>query len=271
LDEETKKEIEEIKKELNKKENTDLKDKTEIEESQKEFSQKEKDTKENIEKKSEEEPGLKSETPEKIDLLVEELEKEKSAIETEEKTSEIPVSKIKILKEKIFKNWVLIGIFFSLAGIILGLLYLKKIFISENPLFFASPSENRSILKKSEFANKTLNVSEKLSKKIIPYENVIAQYKITLKNFLIPLSEKKFLKVEISLFFNKYSDIEEVVKKEIYYREFFYNYLKKYASSEWLKNENLKKLEEEIKLELKKEKLFPMPVRIIFEGALLKT
>lgn len=270
MDEEIKKEIEEIKKELNKKENTDLKDETKIEESQKGFSQKEKDTKEDIEKKFEEEPESKSETPEKIDLLVEELEKEKSAIETEEKISEIPISKIKILKEKIFKNWVLIGIFFSLVGIILGVLYLKRIFISENLLFFASPSENQSIFKKSGFTNKTLNISGKLSKKIIPYENVTAQYKITFKNFLIPLSEKKFLKVEISLFFNKYSDIEEVVKKEVYYREFFYNYLKKYVSSKWLKKENLRKIEEKIKSELKKEKLFPIPIKIILEGALLK-
>ena len=214
-------------------------------------------------KKEEETQDSQEDEKESPEELAEELGKEEEQGEEPESPGAPPSSK------KIFYLKIL-GIVLALLGIIGGIFFLKSMFTKKKPIVKHSKLKiAEKIAKKEKTAEKPLLVKKPFSISTKGNYEAFA-YKTSLSNFLIPLSEKEFLKVDITIFFSKYEEIREFRKRELFYREFFYNFLKRVSPSVWYDTHRLELISKKAIEELKKENITPVPLKVRFDGAILK-
>ena len=236
MEEDIKKELKEIKEEVEAKE-------TPLEEEPKK-------------EKSEEKIDI---TPEKAEGLVEKL------IKPEEEKEEIPEEKPKRIKPK--DAFLILGsgfiVIFIILGIWMGLKLIKGEFKKE---------KNLKPLSESNISIPEGEAVKKFSKIVIAKEEkeVEYPYKLELKNFLIPLGLKEFLSLEVTLYFDNSTSAKEVTDAELNFREKLYSYLKNVSSDVWKDAKEVEVLEEKIKKELEKENIKPLPQKIRLEGVILK-
>jgi hypothetical protein len=164
------------------------------------------------------------------------------------------------------------GIVLASLGIITGAFFLKHMLgpkTNKLPIKQFKASSERDLFEKKQLEGKLSLAKKSLkSPKKGPFEAFA--YKTNLSNFLIPLSDKEFLKVEIIIFFSKYEQVKEFKERELIYRKFFYDFLKKVPPAVWYDARKLQSISEKAVQELKKERIVPLPLEIKFDGAILK-
>ncbi len=290
LDEEIKKE--EDSQDSASEESQKLSETEEIKQDEKEF-EKELEDLEKKERELKEEEG-KEEKKEDIEIgKKEKAEKEKTKKEEPEEGSKEEVSKKGETEEnssppKKFsfkKILIILGILFSLLGIALGFYVLfghllnpekltsrkeeKKLTFKNKELALSQALKSKQKKEKTEFSitrKKEIKEKEGVPKNFPKY-----YYFYTLRDFFIPLSPDAFLKVEIKLFYDNFSDIVKVKEKSLIFRKNFYVFLRKTSPELWLNETKVSELSKKALLFLKKLKVKPLPAKIEFYGAILKT
>ncbi len=221
--------------------------------------------KKEIEELKKEEAGIsKGEKEESAEELVEELSKEEE--DSQEQIDKVSKEKPETRKSKIFYLKIL-GIILAILGIVGGLIFLKFIFSKKQPIEEKRKTKVEVKVKKEKKIPSPLVIKKKIHS--IAKKEPFA-YKTDLSNFLIPLSEKEFLKVEITIFFPKYEDVKIFKQNILIYRNFFYSFLKKVPSSVWYDNSKLEEIANKAVKELKAQGIKPIPIKIRFDGAILK-
>lgn len=180
-----------------------------------------------------------------------------------------------------WKTFLIIGgIFFLLLGIGLGLFFLWSLLKGPSPkevskVASETKRENRET---PEGENRTEKESRELiiveKEKITPSkgeENKKYNYNLKLANFLFPLDEKNFLKVDVHLFFDSYDRFKKAQEREFELRNFFYQEFRRAEINVWRREDKLREYEERLKNLLIKEKLEVFPERLELEGIILKT
>ncbi len=210
---------------------------------------------------------------EKVEGLIEDLEKGKQIEEEVPKAKNVLANKKKIL----FLGVLVVLLFLIFLGVYLiyQLLYHpKKVDVSEEP---TSEKKLEELLseKKEETTEK---VNEKLTKETI-YETkakpdnftLSKRYTLELKNFLFPYGKGSFLKVDVYCFYNDYETFKQAKAAELILREAVYEFFlnKKELSQDKLKNPQL--LEEELWQYLKKKNLKAIPQSLEVEGVILRS
>jgi hypothetical protein len=195
-------------------------------------------------------------TPERAESLVEKL------IKPEE---EVPEEKPKKIKPK--DAFFILGstfiVILIILGIWIGFKLIKGGFKKEKNLkplsgSYISISEDEAVKK---FSKIVISKEEK---------EVEYPYKLELKNFLIPLGLKEFLSLNIILYFDNNTSAKELTGAELNFREKLYSYLKNVSPDIWKDAKEVEVLEEKIKKELEKENIKPLPQKIKLEGVILK-
>jgi hypothetical protein len=213
-----------------------------------------------------EKESKKEKTEEKIDITLEKAEGlVEKLIKPEEEKEEVLEKKPKKFKPKdvvlIFGSiFIIISIIF---GIWIGLKLIKGEFKKEKGL--NSFSESNVSIPEGE-------AIKKFSKIVISKEEKEVQYpyKLELKNFLIPIGLKEFLSLNVTLYFDNSTSAKELAEAELYFREKFYSYLKNVSPDIWKDTKEIEALEEKIKKEFEKENIKPLPQKIRLEGVILK-
>jgi hypothetical protein len=236
LEEDIKKELEEIKEEVKAKETS-------------------------LEKESK-----KEKTEEKIDITLEKAEGlVEKLIKPEEEKEEVPEKKPKKFKPK---DVVLIfGSIFIIISIVFGVWISLKLIKGG-----FKKGEGLNSFSESNVSNPEGEVIKKFSKIVISKEEKEVQYpyKLELKNFLIPFGLKEFLSLNVILYFDNSTSAKELAEAELYFREKLYSYLKNVSPDIWKDAKEVEALEEKIKKEFEKENIKPLPQKIRLEGLILK-
>jgi cell division protein FtsI/penicillin-binding protein 2 len=198
-------------------------------------------------------------TPEKAEGLVEKL------IKPEEEKGEAPEEKPKKIKPK--EAILILGSVFIviliILGIWIGLKLIKGEFKKEKSL--NSLSETNISIPEGEAVKKFSKIVISKEEKEVEYP-----YKLELKNFLVPLGLKEFLSLNVTLYFDNSTSAKELADAELDFREKFYSYLKSVSPEVWKDAKEVEVLEEKIKKEFEKENIKPLPQRIRLEGIILK-
>uniref|UniRef100_A0A7V4JR62 Flagellar protein FliL n=1 Tax=Thermodesulfobacterium geofontis TaxID=1295609 RepID=A0A7V4JR62_9BACT len=198
-------------------------------------------------------------TPEKAEGLIEKL------IKPEEEKEEVPEEKPKKIKSK--DAFLILGsafvVIFIILGIWMSLKLIKGDFKKEKNL--KPLSESNILIPEGEAVKKFSKIVISKEEKEVEYP-----YKLELKNFLIPLGLKEFLSLNVTLYFDNSTSVKELADAEINFREKLYSYLKNVSPDIWKDTKEVEVLEEKIKKELEKENIKPLPQRIILEGVILK-
>jgi len=175
----------------------------------------------------------------------------------------------------------LCGIIFAFLGIVVGVLVLNN-FLSKTNLKLVKKQATQT--KETELSLK--NEEEKIypEKEVISVvnlptskeeenkeeENKKKYYTVTIFPLIVPISEKVFLKVQVTLFYFNYQDIVLCQKHLFWYKEFFYTFLKKVPSDVWYDSNKIKEISEKALVSLKKSNITPVPAKIKIDGAILK-
>lgn len=209
---------------------------------------------------------------EKTEALIEDLLEEGKESSTKGPAS--PVS----------KKWkgylVFMGIFLILLFIGLGLFFLWNLI--KAPSSKGVSKEKVGVTGEAERAKEEKKETDKEVKEIATLEKEKGvttkgegekkyNYHLKLANFLFPLEEKAFLKVDVYLYFESYDKLKRAQSKEFELRRFFHHELKKVEISIWKREEKLKEFEEKLKDLMIKENLDVFPERLELEGVILKT
>lgn len=209
---------------------------------------------------------------EKTEALIEDLLEEGKESSTKGPAS--PVS----------KKWkgylVFMGIFLILLFIGLGLFFLWNLI--KAPSSKGVSKEKVGVTGEAERAKEEKKETEKEVKEIATLEKEKgvstkgegekkSNYNLKLANFLFPLEEKAFLKVDVYLYFESYDKLKRAQSKEFELRRFFHHELKKVEISIWKREEKLKEFEEKLRDLMIKENLEVFPERLELEGVILKT
>ena len=240
--------------------------KKDLKEIKEEIETQEKSAKEPEKKKSKIETEIKKSleeeksdiTPEKAEGLVEKLIKS----EEEEKVFEEKIPKKFRTKDLFFIFGSIFTIVFIIIGIWISLKLIKGDFSKKNINFLSKP----------EVLIPESTVFKKLSKIVILKDEEEADYpyKLKIKNFLIPIGFEEFLRLNITLYFDQNTSTEELEEKEFDFRKILYNYFKNTPIDVWKNTKNIYILEEKIKERLKEKKIKPLPQKIKLEGVILK-
>ncbi len=221
--------------------------------------------------KKEENGNIKQEERESAEELVEDLAKEEER--SKEEIEVESAAKFRVFKTKFFYLKIL-GIVLSILGIIAGIVYLKFMFTPKQTNIKKSKETIQKTFKKETQENKKQSSKSLITKKVIhsvfKKEKELFGYKATLSNFLIPLSDKEFLKVEITVFFPNHENVKIFKHNTLVYRKFFYFFLKKVPSSVWYDDKKLEELSREAVKEMKLQNIKPVPIKVRFDGAILK-
>lgn len=252
MEEEIKKDLKEIKEEIETQEKS-------IKESEKKKSKAETEIKKSLEEEKTKESEKLDITPEKAEGLVEKLIKS----EEEEEVSEEKIPKKFRTRDLFFIFGSIFTIIFIIIGIWISLKLIKGDF---------SKKENINSLSEPEVLIPESTAFKKFSKIVILKDEKETDYpyKLKIKNFLIPIDSKEFLKLNITLYFDQNTSTEELEEKEFDFRETLYSYFKNIPIDVWKDTKNISILKEKIKEKLKEKKIKPLPQEIKLEGVILK-
>ncbi len=282
MEEEIKKELKEIREEVEKRDKDESVDKEAKEGSVSEEKEK---TKENISEEAEaeaeaEEKKEKSEVekteidPDRAEGLVEKLVT--SDEETDKEKEEKKIAKFSP-KELIYIIGSIVGIVLSFIGIWVGVKLIKgkinkgvtnkKIIKKE-----ISKEEKKPIFHSGSKTVVSKNIAlKKISKVLLFSKNEEENFnRLELKNFLIPLSSNEFLTLDVTLYFDNKTSLREIMQKKLDFKEKLYSYLKKIPPDKWKNPQSVKLLQIKIKEALRRENVTPLPKKIKLEGVILK-
>ncbi len=261
MEEDIKKELEEIKEDIEQKKEQD----------------KEKQQEEKISEKEEEK--AEDLTPEKAETIVEKLgETEKTEEEEKEdlEAKEAPAKKEKLeIKKLLIILGILIIAILCILGIIMGFLLIKNSkktsHLKRNNTFNLS----KSINKLKSPPEKVASVVTSLTKnKLTPKKEVkqvsVAYFKYKLEDFLVPLTSKVFLNTDVILYFPLSDSIKDIMKEKLVYRNIIYDYLKKTSPKQWFGIKQRKKIGRELLMLFKLKGVKPLPKKIEVNGIILK-
>jgi len=230
LEEEIKKDLKEIKEEIETQEK-----------SAKKPEKKKSKTETEIKKSLEEEKS--DITPERAEGLVEKLIKS----EEEEEVSEEKIPKKFRKKDLFFIFGSIFTVIFIIIGIWIGLKLIKGNFSKKGNI--NSLSEPEVLISESTAFKKFSKIIILKDEKEIDYP-----YKLEIKNFLIPIDFKEFLKLNITLYFDQNASTKELEEKEFDFRETLYSYFRNIPINVWKNTKNISILKEKIKERLKEKK-----------------
>lgn len=201
-------------------------------------------------------------TPEKAEGLVEKL------IKPEEEEGKVPKETPKKLKPKdlILLIGSLLVVIFIVFGIWIGLKLIKGETVKEKVGKVKTLSESNISIPEGEVIKRFSKIIISREEKEIEYP-----YKLELKNFLIPLGLKEFLSLNVILYFDNSTSAKELTEAELDFREKLYGYLKGISPDTWKNEKEVELLEERIKRELERENIKPCPQKIKLEGLILKS
>ena len=231
-----------------------------------------------------------------IEELKKEEEKKKEEASDEEKSQEDlseepkkePTKKVEEedLKEPRFKKRFkslnfylkLFGIILAFLGIVAGIFVLNKLLSKTNSKLIKKQikqtKETDSSLKKKEVKIYTekegVSVVKLPTSKGKEKNKKTYYYRVSIFPFIMPISEKSFLKVEVTLFYSNYQETVLCRKNLFWYKEFFYTFLKNVPSDVWYDSNKIEKISEEAIRSLRKANITPIPVKIRIDGAILK-
>ena len=230
MEEEIKKDLKEIKEEIETQEK-----------SAKKPEKKKSKTETEIKKSLEEEKS--DITPERAEGLVEKLIKS----EEEEEVSEEKIPKKFRKKDLFFIFGSIFTVIFIIIGIWIGLKLIKGNFSKKGNI--NSLSEPEVLISESTAFKKFSKIIILKDEKEIDYP-----YKLEIKNFLIPIDFKEFLKLNITLYFDQNASTKELEEKEFDFRETLYSYFRNIPINVWKNTKNISILKEKIKERLKEKK-----------------
>ncbi len=95
-------------------------------------------------------------------------------------------------------------------------------------------------------------------------------YRLDLKNFLIPLNEQTFLKMDVSLYFERAEDYKKAQINSLSLRHFIYSEVKKENLLLWRDEKRLKEVEEGLKNKMQTGPLMLKTDKVELEGTLLR-
>ncbi len=211
---------------------------------------------------------------EKIKKEIEELEKDfkKEEKETSEEVNFQRESTIRF----IFPNFIVLsGIVACLIFILLGLVFFYYKFFTGKTI----PLENSTFKEKTETLESKANVENQTTNQAVSYfkekvkfstSQINYPYKLELKNFLISVDNKNFLKLDVTLYFEKDSEFKGAVDNELLYRDFIFKFLEKIETKNWKNEVYVKDLEKRLIYEMRKKGITPLPQAVELDGVLLK-
>jgi hypothetical protein len=216
---------------------------------------------------------LQGEDLERIEGIIEDLEKVKQADEELPKTQKLLENK----KSFLFFAGLAILLLLIFLGfyLIYQLLYSpKKVEISREPASEKRVEQNVSETKEEltekgpgKLAKETINKTGATQGNYTSGQ----RYAIELKNLLFSYGKGGFLRVDVYFFYNDYENFKQAKASELILREAVYEFFinKKDLGVEKLKNVQL--LEEELKQYLKKKNLEVIPQSLEIEGVILRS
>lgn len=165
-----------------------------------------------------------------------------------------------------------------IIGSLLCLFFLALGFLILNSLFKPKTKSEELLSKKEEplegknIDNSTTN--ETLSfQKIYSFNRVPAEksfpFKLELKNFLLPLDENSFLKLDVIIYFENQESYRKSIQEQDYLREFFTKEInKKRDVLFWKSMEKIREYEASLKDTLNKESF--SPAKLELDGLILR-
>ncbi len=210
---------------------------------------------------------------EKVDGVIEDLEKVRQTDEEAPKAKKVLADK----KRFLFLSSLVVLLILTFLGIYLiyQLLYHpKKIVVSREPASEKKLEEKVSEVKKEPTEKAPENLSkEPINQTKANQGNFTSgqRYTLELKNFLFSYGKGGFLRVDVYCFYNDYENFKQAKVSELVLREAMYEFFlnKKDLGEEKLKNPQL--LEEELKQYLKKKNLKVIPQSLEVEGVILRS
>ncbi|MEN3038902.1 MAG: hypothetical protein ABDI07_07100 [Candidatus Kryptonium sp.] len=128
--------------------------------------------------------------------------------------------------------------------------------------------------KKSEMLSNTSDISTNDSRQLLAArstEDKKPNYYLKLSDFLFPLDDRTFLKVDVFVYFDTPEDYRKAQGRELELRSFFYQELKKADKNFWRKEEQVRAYENRLRDTLNKGNFEFNSTKIILEGLMLKT
>lgn len=217
-------------------------------------------SKEKIEETFEPPKEAPTEVKERTEALLKDLLEE----ETEEEKRESPKEKKTISFLLILSGLIILLLLVSAFFVLYKLFQKKEISkpLSQVP---SKVAEQLPLEEKPKVIPKVLNVTE---------SEQVAQksytYRLDLKNFLIPLDEQTFLKMDVYLYFERPEDYKKAQKINLSLRHFIFEEVKKEKPLVWREEKGLKRFEEDLKVKMEKEPLKLNPAKIELDGTILR-
>lgn len=205
---------------------------------------------------------------EKIKKEIEELERGLKE-EDKKKDSESLSLEEKPLTTSFFSSKLLIflGIGLTIILIFLGLIFFYKFFLVKEQTPEKTVSQKDSQTLKEEKPTKTSYSKEKISFSV---SETKYPYKLELKNFLVTLDAKNFLKLDVVFYFEKDSELKTAMEKELVYRDFIFKFVQGIKATKWKEESYVKSLEKNLIQEMMKREIKPLPKVVEIDGYLLK-
>lgn len=211
---------------------------------------------------------FKEPSPEASDGLIKELEEKPPSSQPQAKTG----------KRDIKFYLTVLGIIFSVFGLALGSFSIWKLLgISKKEALsrgkeIAGPPERQEAIKEAGNETKEIAKAEsgrvEISRSLPGHE---AQFRLKLANFLIPLDERSFVKVDVYLLFSEKDRYLKAQEREFELRAFFYSEFKRVKAEAFRNEAKMKELEESLTKLLRQRHPQYSPDRIEFEGLILRT
>ncbi|MCS7150216.1 MAG: hypothetical protein N2Z40_05220 [Caldimicrobium sp.] len=218
---------------------------------------------------SKERPYLKKSPQEETEELIHELLKERESAITDSKGLERSYKKFLFLGASIFLVVILI----------IGLILIWRL-LTETPGNKTKTSETTDTIEKAKSdekrdaqENASVTPANDTRQALIGkrVEEKKYNYYLKLSDFLFPLDERTFLKVDVLVYFENYEEYHKAQRREFELRRFFTHELKRLDKNVWKKEEQIKTLEERLKDNLNKGSFGFLSAKIVLEGVLLKT
>lgn len=227
----------------------------------------EENKKEEIIQETSQAPPKEEISSEKTEELIKELlEEEKESLSQEIKPKKIETKKILFY----------LGFFFLVLIFLGGILVLTNLFQGNKKeiteLSRGSLEERKEERERvSQNATAEVQVKREFAFNPPPKTTKTYPFKLELHNFLFPLDDKTFLKVDIYLYFEKSEDYKKAREEEMLLREFFLNEInKKKDPMFWKDTEKVRAYENYLIEAIKKGTFSFTPDKIELEGILLR-
>lgn len=218
--------------------------------------------------------------PERIEGLVEDL-KEETQVE-ESLTSKTKAHKFK--KLNFIKSPWMLGVFASIVLLILGMFVLYKLLFyqgkatsKEMSLQIALKEETKEVKQNQTLGEDRVKSNDtylppKAETVITKSEQKLANYpyKLELKNFVIPIGVKDFLNMDVVLYFDNHTTMRDIANSEVLYKEAIYQYFQGVSSVMWFDPNKRKELKEKLKEYIQNKKINPTPREIELEVVIFR-